>query len=400
MTSTPSTFRDRRPPLGKVPYVTAFFWIIKVLCTTVGETASDFLNVNIGLGLKGTAVVAGACLAIVLAVQFAVKKYIPAIYWLAVVLVSIFGTLVTDILTDSIHVPLEASAAIFSVVLALTFTAWYVTERTLSIHSIFTRRREAFYWLAILFTFALGTATGDLVAEKLGVGYLVTGLLVIGVIVSSAIAWRLGLDSVLAFWIAYILTRPLGASLGDYLSQPRADGGLGLGATATSAVFLLLILAVVGYLAVSGKDSFEQPPPAASATSRHVPLQVVVVVVVPLGLGLASYYVRISHLQAQATASTTTERPLGDLSAFRTIAHDLLARVSAGDATGAKAKADALESAWDTAQAQLQRMNSSKWTVMDTAIDDVLTQTRASSKGASGAIAALLAVIDVLDHTR
>ena len=236
--------------------------------------------------------VAGGCLAVVLAVQFAVKRYVPAIYWLVVVLVSVFGTLVTDLLTDSLHVPLEASAAIFSIALGLTFAAWYAAERTLSIHSIFTRRREAFYWLAILFTFALGTATGDLVAEKLGVGYLVTGLLVIGVIVATAIAWRLGLDAVLAFWIAYVLTRPLGASLGDYLSQARADGGLGLGATVTSAVFLLLIMAVVGYLAVSGTDANTPTAPPTAQRSRHVGLQVVVVVVALLGAGLTGYYVR------------------------------------------------------------------------------------------------------------
>jgi uncharacterized membrane-anchored protein len=397
MASTPSPNRDQRPLLGKVPQVTAFFWIIKVLCTTVGETASDFLDVNMGLGLKGTAVVAGGCLASALAVQFAVKKYVPAIYWLAVVLVSIFGTLVTDLLTDSLHVPLEASAAIFSIALGLTFAAWYATERTLSIHSIFTRRREAFYWLAILFTFALGTATGDLVAEKLGFGYLVTGLLVIGVIVATVIAWRLGLDAVLAFWIAYILTRPLGASLGDYLSQARADGGLGLGATVTSAVFLLLIVAVVGYLAVSGTDANATTAPPAERRSRHVGLQVVVVVVALLGAGLTGYYVRSSHLQAQATATTSTQRPLGALSAFRTITHDLQARVRASDDVGAKAKADALETAWDTAQAQLQRMSSSAWTTMDSAIDDVLRQTRSSSPGAAGAIEALLAVIDRLD---
>jgi uncharacterized membrane-anchored protein len=170
---------------SKVPQVTVFFWIIKILCTTVGETASDFLSVNMGLGLKGTSVAAGVCLALVLLVQFRAKRYIPAVYWLAVVLISVFGTLITDILTDSLHFPLEASTVIFSVALGLTFGAWYAKEGTLSIHSIFTARREAFYWLAILFTFALGTATGDLVAEKLGVGYLFTGLIVLGVIAAA-----------------------------------------------------------------------------------------------------------------------------------------------------------------------------------------------------------------------
>jgi uncharacterized membrane-anchored protein len=245
--------------LNKVPQVTIFFWIIKVLCTTVGETASDFLNVNLGLGLRGTSIAAGACLVVVLFFQFKAKKYIPAIYWLAVVLISIFGTLITDILTDSLGFPLEASTIIFSVVLALTFAMWYAKEGTLSIHSIFTTRREIFYWLAILFTFALGTAAGDLMAESLGLGYLVTGLIVLGVIAAALIAWRFGLDAVLAFWIAYILTRPLGASLGDYLSQPKANGGLGLGASITSAIFLIAILAVVIYLAVTQRDFIAAP---------------------------------------------------------------------------------------------------------------------------------------------
>ena len=212
---------------SKVPQVTVFFWIIKVLCTTVGETASDFLNVNLGFGLTGTSIAAGICLAIVLFFQFKAKKYIPPIYWLAVVLISVFGTLITDILTDSLKFPLEASTIIFTVALAATFALWYRSEKTLSIHSIFTTKREIFYWLAILFTFALGTATGDLMAEKLGLGYLLTGSIVLGIIAAAWIGYRLGLDAVLAFWIAYILTRPLGASLGDYLSQSSSQRRFG-----------------------------------------------------------------------------------------------------------------------------------------------------------------------------
>ena len=163
--STPSPLSARALP-SKVPQVTVFFWIIKVLCTTVGETASDFLNVTMGLGLTGTSVAAAACLATSLVVQFRVRKYTPPIYWLVVVLISVFGTLITDNLTDSLHFPLEASTVFFGVALGVTFAVWYARERTLSIHSIFTPRREAFYWLAILFTFALGTATGDLVARR------------------------------------------------------------------------------------------------------------------------------------------------------------------------------------------------------------------------------------------
>ena len=195
---------------NKVPEVTIFFWIIKVLCTTVGETASDFLNVNLGFGLTGTAIAAGILLAITLVFQFRAKKYIPAVYWLTVVLISIFGTLVTDIMTDGIGVPLEISTIGFSIALLITFVIWYANEKTLSMHSINTTKREAFYWLAILFTFALGTASGDLMAESLGLGYLVTGLIVLAIVAVTAVAWRLGLDSVLGFWIVYIMTRPLG----------------------------------------------------------------------------------------------------------------------------------------------------------------------------------------------
>ena len=414
----PSRGRDADRPahdglLSKVPQVTVFFWVIKVLCTTVGETASDFLNVNLGLGLKGTSIAAGACLLVVLFVQFRAKRYVPAIYWLAVVLISVFGTLITDILTDSLHLPLEVSTIVFSVALGLTFAAWYAKERTLSIHSIFTRRRELFYWLAILFTFALGTATGDLMAEKLGLGYLLTGLIVLGVIVCAGVAWRLGLDAVLAFWIAYILTRPLGASLGDYLSQAKADGGLGLGATITSAVFLVAILAVVVYLGLTRRDAVAEPDPSPSETSktratsdtrgRSAAWQLVAVLVVLSSLGLGGYYVRSAQLAKQAAASASPEQPLGDLSAFRTIAADMRSLVRAGNLAGAKAKADDLETAWDRGQAKMQPMSPDKWTSMDNAIDAVLKSTRASPPNAAtsgAALDALLGVIDSLDKPK
>ncbi len=391
--------RPSTSALSKVPQVTVFFWVIKVLCTTVGETASDFLDTNVGLGLTGTAVAAGVCLAIVLVVQLGLKRYTPPVYWLAVVLISVFGTLITDILTDSLKFPLEASTILFSVALGLTFAAWYASEKTLSIHSIFTRKREAFYWLAILFTFALGTATGDLVAEKLGVGYLGTGILVVGIIAATAVAWRLGMDPVLSFWIAYILTRPLGASLGDYLSQARADGGLGLGATVTSAVFLVAILAVVIYLAVTRKDQNAEPEAPAQPRRPGVVRQVVAVVTVLVALGIAGYYLRNAQLQRQATSASTATRPLGNLSAFRTLATELTSAVHAGDWTAAKAKADDLEHDWDSAQAKLQRMNPAKWTQMDDAIDAVLKHVRASQDAAATAssVEAFRRVIETLD---
>jgi uncharacterized membrane-anchored protein len=391
--------RPRNGMLSKVPQVTIFFWIIKVLCTTVGETASDFLNVNLGLGLRGTSIAAGACLVVVLFFQFKARKYIPAIYWLAVVLISIFGTLITDILTDSLGFPLEASTVIFSVALALTFAIWYAKEGTLSIHSIFTTRREIFYWLAILFTFALGTAAGDLMAEKLGLGYLVTGLIVLGVIAATMIAWRFGLDAVLAFWIAYILTRPLGASLGDYLSQSQANGGLGLGASITSAVFLVAILAVVIYLALTQRDFIADPAREAAAEKKGsaVVWQVVVVVALLLLVSGSGYYLRQSQLRKQAAASVSPTKPLGDLSAFRKIAEDMLRLVRSGDMAGAKSRADDLETAWDNAQARLRTMNPEKWTLMDNAIDDVLTKVRSTQSNGAESSASLESFITVMD---
>jgi uncharacterized membrane-anchored protein len=250
-----STTWSGRQLLNKVPQVTIFFWIIKVLCTTVGETAADYLNVNLGFGLNGTTYVTGALLAVVLFFQFRLHKYVPGVYWLAVVLISVFGTLITDNLSDNLNVPLLTSTIVFSVILAITFAVWYAFEHTLSIHTIVTRRREAFYWLAVLFTFALGTAAGDLISEQAGLGYAVSVLLfaaAIGAVVVARVGF--GINSVLAFWLAYILTRPLGASIGDLMSQPKADTGLGLGTTVTSYIFLGLILALVVYLQLTKVD--------------------------------------------------------------------------------------------------------------------------------------------------
>ncbi|MEO5877251.1 MAG: hypothetical protein ABIS86_24635 [Streptosporangiaceae bacterium] len=253
MTTTRTHQATRR--LNKVPEVTAFFWIIKVLCTTVGETAADYLNDTVGLGLTKTALLMSVLLAGALAWQFALRSYVPAVYWVSVVLISVVGTLITDELTDGLGVPLEVTTGVFAVVLALTFALWYAAERTLSIHTITTIRREIFYWAAVLFTFALGTAAGDLAAERLKLGYLTAVLLFAAMIaVVAAAHYVLGLGPITTFWLAYILTRPLGASIGDYLSQPTGDGGLGLGTTVTSGLFLAAILALVIYLTASRLD--------------------------------------------------------------------------------------------------------------------------------------------------
>ena len=247
--------------LNKVPEVTLFFWIIKIMATTVGETAADYLNETLGFGLTNTTYVVGALLIVGLGFQFRTRKYVPPVYWLVVVFISVVGTLITDNLTDKAGVPLTTSTAAFSVALALTFAGWYASERTLSIHTIFTGRREAWYWLTILFTFALGTAAGDLAAERLSLGYAVSGAIFAGIIAAITVAHlRFGLNAVLAFWLAYILTRPLGASIGDGLSQARHAGGLGLGTTETSALFLATILILVVYLTITRRDATEAQP--------------------------------------------------------------------------------------------------------------------------------------------
>src|SRR5580765_338284 len=249
---------DLRWMLNKVPEVTLFFWVIKVLCTTVGETASDYLSDNVGLGLTKTTFITGAALIAALVFQFRARRYVPAIYWLGIVLISVVGTQITDNLTDNLGVSLVITTAVFATALVFAFAVWYASERTLSIHTIYTTRRETFYWLAVLVTFALGTAAGDLTAERLNLGYLVSLVLFAATIGAVGIAhYRFNLNAVASFWIAYVLTRPLGASLGDYLSQPRADGGLGLGTTMTSALFLGAITVVVTYLSLTRRDATE-----------------------------------------------------------------------------------------------------------------------------------------------
>ena len=237
--------------LNKVPEVTLFFWVIKIMATTVGETAADFPNVNLNFGLKGTSVVVGLVLLSFLTIQLRSQKYIPSIYWVTVVLLSVFGTLITDNLVDNLGVSLEMCTAIFGAGLVATFVGWYASEKTLSIHSIYTTRRELFYWSAILFTFALGTAAGDLAAEGLKLGYGVSALVFAVLIAATTFAhYMLKFNAIAAFWMAYILTRPLGASSGDLLAKPLTDGGLGLGNVITSGLFLVTILALVSYMTI------------------------------------------------------------------------------------------------------------------------------------------------------
>ena len=231
--------------LNKVPAVTLAFWVAKTFATTVGETAADYLNQTFNLGLTVTSLIMASLLVVALIVQLTRRSYVPTVYWIVVVLISVVGTLISDNLVDNLGVPLSVSTAVFSGGLALVFVVWFLGERTLSVHTIVSTRRELFYWTAILFTFSLGTSAGDLIGEQFGLGYALSLGLFAGLIGLVALAfYGFKINSVLAFWAAYILTRPLGASAGDLLSQPTRLGGLGLGTTWTSLAFLIVIAAI------------------------------------------------------------------------------------------------------------------------------------------------------------
>ncbi len=391
---------------SKVPEVTLFFWIIKVLCTTVGETAADFLNVNLNLGLTVTSVIMGVLTIAALFVQFKTKKYTPVVYWFAVMLISVFGTLVTDNMSDNLHIPLEYSTIFFTICLAITFAVWYAKEKTLSIHSIFTRRREGFYWLAILFTFALGTASGDLMAESLGFGYLTTGIIIASTIALFAVGWRLGLNAILSFWFIYILTRPLGASIGDLLSQSSANGGLGLGPTTTTIIFVAGIIFAVTYLSLSQKDVVQNPqaeekPDEKKSKSAFIQLAVVITLVLIVSVG--GYFWRHQQLQnavpvtnTTGTSTTIQISPLGDLSNFVTLSQATLTAVNANDWSTANSRVNDIESAWDNAQARLKPMNHAKWTEIDGALDTVFREIRAVHPNQQSSAAALQTLLKTL----
>lgn len=252
---------------NKVPAVTLVFWIIKILATTVGETAADVLSTTFNLGLVVTSWVMGALLIVALVVQFRTRRYVPTVYWIAVVFISVVGTLISDNLVDNLGVGLGTTTIIFSVALALVFIWWYASEHTLSVHTIYTRRRELFYWGAILFTFSLGTSGGDLLSERLGLGYAVAlAIFAAGIAVIFALYRAHLIGGVLAFWIAYILTRPLGASAGDLLTQPATEGGLGFSRLPTTAAILVIAALLVAYLTRQ-----EQRNPATGISASELP---------------------------------------------------------------------------------------------------------------------------------
>ncbi|MGA2112908.1 MAG: hypothetical protein ABSG98_12305 [Anaerolineales bacterium] len=250
--------------IRKVPEITAYFWIIKLLSTVMGESTSDYLvrQINpviaVALGTIG--------LAAALLLQLSVRRYVAWIYWLAVVMVAIFGTMAADVLHIGLGIPYFVSTAFFAVALALIFMVWYASEKTLSIHSINTHRRELFYWTTVLATFALGTATGDMTATTLRLGYFLSGLLFTVLIAVPALAyWLLGMNEILAFWFAYIVTRPIGASFADWMGRSKSLGGIGLGLGQVSLGLGVLIVGFVIYLTLTHKDIKAEPqePPSA-----------------------------------------------------------------------------------------------------------------------------------------
>jgi len=400
--------------LSKVPEITVWFWVIKILCTTVGESFADWINKTLGLGLNATALIFTVILVAVLGWQLRLNRYVPFVYWLTVVVVSVTGTLYTDILTDDLHVPLAVSTSIFAAALAVVFGVWAARERTLSIHSIVTRPRESFYWLAVLVTFALGTAAGDWTLELTGWGPGTSVLLPAGLIVAIVIGWRLGANPVLSFWLAYILTRPLGANLGDWFGLPKDQQGLGLGTALTSVIFLTSILATVVYLTRTRADVIEEhekthAPVQTNQARERLMLGYYAVVAVATGallVGAAGQpHATAASEEAPSAAPVTTTLapgqaianfPPAEVAKFRTIAQDTLAKVQAGDQAGAAARVKDLETAWDDDQATLQPLDGTAWNVLDGRIDKVLKSVRASTPDPATETQTLTALLTAL----
>ncbi|MFE2138916.1 hypothetical protein ACFW9X_38030, partial [Streptomyces sp. NPDC059466] len=393
-TTTEARTRSGRLMLNKVPEVTVWFWVIKVLCTTVGESFADWINTQLGVGLVNTAWIFTAVLVVVLVVQLRLKRYVPFPYWLTVVVVSVTGTLYTDILTDQLNVPLWISSAVFSVLLAVVFGVWWLRERTLSIHSVTTPSRESFYWLTVLVTFALGTATGDWTLELTGWSPGASVLLPLGLIAAITALWRSGANPVLSFWLAYILTRPLGANIGDWLASPKvAQGpgeptGLALGTFTTSLIFLGLILATVVYLTVTRSDVTEthEATHAAQVTGNPRRERVALAGFGVLAVATAALLVW-AHGQPhvgpapETDATSAVQLPPGQavkhfppakVDVLRSLASTSLKDARSGDAAGAHKAAQSLRDLWDADQASLQPLDDTGWTSIDAKMDQVL----------------------------
>ena len=401
--------------LSKVPEVTVWFWVIKILCTTVGESFADWINMTLGVGLIATALIFTVVLVAVLGWQLRLNRYVPFVYWLTVVVVSVTGTLYTDILTDDLGVPLALSTSVFAVILAVVFGVWFARERTLSIHSIVTTPRELFYWLAILVTFALGTAAGDWILELTGWGPGISVLLPAGLIVAIVIGWRLGANAVLSFWLAYILTRPLGANLGDWLGFPKDQQGLGLGVAITSVIFLTAILATVVYLSITRADVIEkaddQPSTATTDPGReHGHARVLRRGRrrhgrrAGVGRRAAAHYRGGQRERIRARRSPRhSPRAVGDRELPARGGHEVPhhrrghACEGAGRRPGgAKARIKDLETAWDDDQSTLQPLDETGWTVLDGQIDSALTAVRAGQPDPAAEQQALTTLLGTL----
>ncbi|MFC7429109.1 hypothetical protein [Nocardia tengchongensis] len=391
---TTSRVGETRRMLSKVPEVTVWFWAIKILCTTVGESFADWINTTLGVGLNLTAALFTVVLAAVLAWQVRLDRYVPVVYWLTVVVLSVTGTLYTDILTDNLGVPLALSTSVFAALLAVVFGVWFAREKTLSIHSIVTVGREMFYWLAVLVTFALGTAAGDWTLDATGWGPGTSVLLPAGLIAAIAVGWRLGANAVLSFWLAYILTRPLGANLGDWFASPRVDHGLGVGTAGTSVIFLAAILATVVFLTRTRADVIDadQRPRTTAPTGNPVRERIMLgyyAIVAILAGALLVWAAGQPHAASAneedgsptpATAApgqVSAHFPLVEVAKFRTITQDTQALVQAGKQAEAKARITDLETAWDRDEAGLKPLDGSAWKLLDSQIDEVLHAVRA-----------------------
>lgn len=413
MTTSTTTAPPKRAAggrlLNKVPEVTIWFWVIKILCTTVGESFADWINTKLGVGLDNTAFIFTALLVVVLGVQITRKRYVPFPYWLTVVVVSVTGTLYTDILTDEQHVPLWVSSAVFSVLLAVVFGIWWMRERTLSIHSVISLPREGFYWLAVLVTFALGTATGDWTLELTGWSPGVSVLLPLGLIAGIALLWKFGANSVLSFWLAYILTRPLGANIGDFLGSPTKAAnpgdpvGLGLGTFTTSMIFLGLILATVIYLTVTRSDvieTYEATHDMAVTTNpgkERIGLAGFAALAAAM-VGILVWAHAAPHKNpaaddgpdtpapAPAASSSGPPPPPGaplppppapkfppaTIAKYVAVVNTAIAQDQAGNTSASHSTVQKMRDTWDADQDSLQKMDNTGWTFVDHEMDAVL----------------------------
>ncbi|HWC20988.1 MAG TPA: hypothetical protein VG502_01690 [Flexivirga sp.] len=396
-TSAPPGSAARRRTLNKVPEVTIWFWVIKILCTTVGESFADWINMQLGVGLDNTALLFTAILVVTLGVQLTLKRYVPFPYWLTVVVVSVTGTLYTDILTDEQNVPLWISSTVFAVALAAVFGIWWRRERTLSIHSIVTLPREAFYWLTVLVTFALGTATGDWTLELTGWSPGVSILLPLSLIAAVTALWKFGANPVLSFWLAYILTRPLGANIGDFLASPtKATNpgdpvGLGIGTFTTSLIFLGLILATVIYLSVTRSDVTETyevtHEPAVATDPRRERLGLAGFGALAAALAAILIWAHLTPHQGPAPADdgaatgpvkhltpaqATAHLPKPIVAKYRTFAKTAVAQDKTGNASASHATVQQMRDSWDADASRLQAANGTGWTFLDHEMDAVL----------------------------